>query len=97
MDPSFSKILEQAPWVAIVLYLWQKTTEERREWRMWFEAQQNEIMKVIEANTAALTKSTEALGEANAARLACPAAEASRFQRGERSDHHDPKGNGEER
>lgn len=81
MDPSFLKILEQAPWVGLAIYLWKLGAEERREWRAWFEKQQQEITKVIEANTSALSRSTEVLGEANAARFSCPAADPDRFQK----------------
>lgn len=73
MDPALLEIFKQAPWAAMILYLWQKTAEERREWRAWFESQQKEIAKVIEANTQALIVNSGTLGEANAARFSCPA------------------------
>ena len=74
MEPALLKILEQSPWLGLTLYLWRLAAEERREWRTWFEQQQKEITKVIEANTMILARTAEALGEVAATRLTCPAA-----------------------
>lgn len=74
MGDDLMKLLPQLPVVMVLLYVWQETRkdraaldasakDERKEWREWWEAQQQDVKEVLKVVATALDRNTAAYAE----------------------------------